>query len=99
MHYMVPLLFYTHNFVIEEVLHYIKELYKSSHKSIKNTLHSFSHGLIIFCEFPTQAHGRHFEFGQSDHVKYMLQINCQKHVQLPQPKFHNKEIAIGPLIN
>jgi hypothetical protein len=34
MHYMVPLFFlYTQrNFVIEEVLHYIKELYKFSHK-------------------------------------------------------------------
>ena len=29
---MVPLFFYTHNFVIEEVLHYTKELYKISHK-------------------------------------------------------------------
>ena len=27
MHYMVLLFFYTHNFGIEEVLHYIKELY------------------------------------------------------------------------
>ena len=55
MHYMVPLFFYTHNFVIEEVLHYIKELYKFSHKWIDNTLHSFSHGLIKFCECPTRA--------------------------------------------
>jgi hypothetical protein len=55
MHYMVPLFFYTHNFEIEEVLHYIKELYKFSHKRIKNTLHSFSHGLIKFCECPTRA--------------------------------------------
>ena len=29
---MVPLFFYTHNFGIEEVLHYIKELYELSHK-------------------------------------------------------------------
>jgi hypothetical protein len=29
---MVPLFIYTHNFVIKEVLHYIKELYKFSHK-------------------------------------------------------------------
>ena len=53
MHYMVPLFFYTHNFVIEEVLHYIEELYKFSHKWIKYTLHSFSHGLINFRECPT----------------------------------------------
>ena len=32
MHYMVLLFFYTHNFVIEEDLHYIEELDKSSHK-------------------------------------------------------------------
>ena len=32
MHYMVPLLLYTHNFVIEEVFHYIKELYEFSHR-------------------------------------------------------------------
>src|ERR1700738_4997239 len=32
MHYMVPLFFYTYNFVIEEVLHYIEELYKFYHK-------------------------------------------------------------------
>ena len=46
-----------------------------------------------------KSHGCHFEFGQLDHVKYMLQIKCQKHVQLPQPKFSNKEITIGPLID
>ena len=28
---MIPLFFYIHNFVIEEVLHYIKELYEFSH--------------------------------------------------------------------
>ena len=55
MHYMVPLFFYTYNFVIEEVLHYIKELYKFSHKGINNTLHSFSHGLINFRECPPRA--------------------------------------------
>ena len=54
MYSMVPLFFYTHNFVIEEVLHYIEELYKFSHKWIKNTLHSFSHGLINFRECPTR---------------------------------------------
>ena len=48
MHYMVPLFSNTHNFEIEEVLHYIWELYKISHKWIKNTLDSFSHGLIKF---------------------------------------------------
>jgi len=52
MHYMVPLFFYTHKFVIKEVLHYIKKLYKFSHKWIKSTLHSFSHGLINFRECP-----------------------------------------------
>jgi hypothetical protein len=56
MHYMVPFIFYTHNFVIEEVLHYIKELYNFYHKWIKNTLRSFSHGLINFCECPTQEY-------------------------------------------
>ena len=55
MHYMVPLFFCTHNFVIEEVLYYIEELYKFSHKWIKNTLHSFSHGLINFRECPTRV--------------------------------------------
>src|SRR6202011_2840924 len=55
MHYMVPLFFYTHNFVIEEVLHYIEELYKFSHKLIKNTLHSFSHGLINFRKCPIRG--------------------------------------------
>ena len=29
---MIPLFFYIHKFVIEEVLHYIKELYEFSHK-------------------------------------------------------------------
>ena len=29
---MVPLFFYTHDFVIEEILHYIKELCKFSHE-------------------------------------------------------------------
>ena len=53
MHYMVPLFFYTHNFVIEEVLHYIEELYKYSHKWIKNALHFFLDGLINFRECPT----------------------------------------------
>ena len=52
--YMVPFFFYTHNFVIEEVLHYIKELCKFSHMN-KKTLHSFSHGLINFCECPTRV--------------------------------------------
>jgi hypothetical protein len=28
MNYMVPLYIYTHNFEIEELFHYIKELYK-----------------------------------------------------------------------
>ena len=41
---MVPLFFYTHNLVIEEVLHYILELYIFSHKRINNTVHSFSNG-------------------------------------------------------
>ena len=54
MHYMVPLFLYTYNFVIQEVFHYIKELYKFSHEWIKNTLHSFSHGLINFRECPTR---------------------------------------------
>ena len=54
MHYMAPLIFYTHNFVIKEVLYYIEELYKFSHKWIRNTLHSFSHGLINFRECPTR---------------------------------------------
>ena len=57
MHYMVPFFFYiyTHNFVIEEVLHHNKELCKFSHKCIKNTLHSFSYGSINFCECPTRG--------------------------------------------
>jgi hypothetical protein len=29
---MVPLFYYTHQFVIKEVLHYIKELYNFFHK-------------------------------------------------------------------
>ena len=57
--YMVPLIFYTQNFVIVEVLHmvlhYIKYLNKYSHKWIKNILYSFSHGLINFRECPTQG--------------------------------------------
>jgi hypothetical protein len=45
MHYMVPLFFYTHNFVIEEVLHYIKELYKFYNKWIKKPYKKYSgHG-------------------------------------------------------
>ena len=32
---MVPLFFYTHNFVIEEVLHYIKEFNKFSQMNKK----------------------------------------------------------------
>jgi hypothetical protein len=55
MHNMIPWFFYTHGFVIAEVLHYIKELYKFSHKWIKKILHSFSLGLIKFHECPTQA--------------------------------------------
>ena len=77
MHYMVPLFFYTHNFVIEEVLHYIKELYKFSHKWIKNTLHSFSHGLINFREgaLPggTKVLGLYVDANDSEN-KYCFQI-------------------------
>jgi hypothetical protein len=57
MHYILPLFFYTHNFVIEDFLHHIKELYNIPHKRIKNTLHSFSHGLINFHDCPTQKMG------------------------------------------
>ena len=92
MHYMVTLFFYTHNFVIEEVLHYIKELYKFSHKWIKNTLHSFSHGLINFRECPTwEPHKAHISlwliYCQSSwHIKYvyfhMICLVAQENVVL-----------------
>ena len=52
MHYVVPLVYYTRNFVIEEVLHYIQEFYKFSHKCIKKYNTFFLTSFIKFLRVP-----------------------------------------------
>ena len=63
------------------MLHYIKELYKFYHKWIKNTLHSFSHGLINFRECPPRVLLAPRKYSQT-HISFADELNV--HIDLPK---------------
>jgi len=88
---MVPLLFLYTQPVIEEVLHYIKELYKFSHKWIKNTLHSFSRSLIIFCKCPTRGHWTTWKMNRITltHLIYHMKGKLRGECNITSPRWQS----------